>query len=215
MARYEHQRPGELCILDIKRFHRLGHTCTATVDSNPRASAGRIDDHAREFYRDERGLSGHYPPPWDHDRPHPHRPPTVPSASAAPVSVLGSSTPARLGIARRPTARPNNSCRRLEWAYLRAPMPMAASAPRHGCLGLCARLGLSLNDLSALHTQAGLRVRSAGISPKSAEGHRPRGKANALAPSLTVKCGDVPSFEAHAPSAHARVSGSHFDAPPS
>ena len=166
MARYEHQRPGELCILDIKRFHRLGHTCTATVDSNPRASAGRIDDHAREFYRDERG---------------PERP-----------------LPRRLGIT---IAR----IRILEWAYLRA----------HANGRERARLGLSLNNLSALHTQAGLRVRSAGVSPKSAGGHRPPGEGERSSAFPYREMWRRPFLEAHAPSAHARVSGSHFDAPPS
>jgi transposase InsO family protein len=69
VQRYEHEHPGELVHLDIKRlarFHRPGHRVTGNrqIDS---PGAGwqflhvAIDDHARvaygELYRDERGLS--------------------------------------------------------------------------------------------------------------------------------------------------------------
>ena len=69
VQRYEHQRPGELVHLDIKRlarFHRPGHR----VHGNRRLESPgvgwqflhvAIDDYARvaygELYRDERGLS--------------------------------------------------------------------------------------------------------------------------------------------------------------
>jgi transposase InsO family protein len=69
VQRYEHERPGELVHLDIKRlsrFWRPGHRVTLDR-SNHSIGAGyeflhvAIDDHARvaygELYRDERGLS--------------------------------------------------------------------------------------------------------------------------------------------------------------
>ena len=69
VVRYEHDRPGELVHLDIKRlarFWRPGHRVTGS-HLGKSAGAGyqflhvAIDDHARvaygELYRDERGLS--------------------------------------------------------------------------------------------------------------------------------------------------------------
>ena len=70
VQRYEHERPGELVHLDIKRlvrFWRPGHRVTGTRLGGESRGAGyeflhvAVDDHARvaygELYRDERGLS--------------------------------------------------------------------------------------------------------------------------------------------------------------
>ena len=70
VVRYEHERPGELVHLDIKRlvrFRRPGHRVTGTRLGGESRGAGfqflhvAIDDHARiayaEFYCDERAVS--------------------------------------------------------------------------------------------------------------------------------------------------------------